>query len=106
MAEAFPDGRYRDVPGLCKVATREEIEAQDWSLNPGRYVGVAPGHAHDDEEFKEKLEALQEELEGLNVEAAQLQAAHRAERRGGAWTHEFDTSCDLTEATLSKSAHW
>ncbi len=74
MAEAFPDGRYRDVPGLCKIATRDEIKAQDWSLNPGRYVGVAPGQAHDDEEFKEKLEALQEELEGLNAEAAQLQA--------------------------------
>ena len=74
MAEAFPEGRYRDVPGLCKVATREEIKAQDWSLNPGRYVGVAPGQPHDDEEFKVKLEELQEELEGLNAEAAHLQA--------------------------------
>ena len=74
IAEVFPDGGYRDVPGLCKVATREKIKAQDWSLNPGRYVGVAPGHAHDDEAFKEKLEALQEKLEGLNVEAVQLQS--------------------------------
>ena len=37
----FPDGEYVDVSGLCKVATVEEIEAQGWSLNPGRYVGVA-----------------------------------------------------------------
>jgi type I restriction enzyme M protein len=74
MAEAFADGGYRDVPGLCKVATRQEIAAQDWSLNPGRYVGVAPGQTQDDGEFKEKLEALQEELEGLNAEAAQLQS--------------------------------
>jgi type I restriction enzyme M protein len=74
MAEAFPDRRYRDVPGLCKVASRTELGAQEWSLNPGRYVGVAPGQAHDDEEFKEKLEELQEELEGLNAAAAQLQA--------------------------------
>ena len=37
----FPDGSYRDMPGLCKVATLAEIEAQGWSLNPGRYVGVA-----------------------------------------------------------------
>jgi type I restriction enzyme M protein len=74
MAEAFPQGKYRDVPGLCKVASRKEIEAQDWSLNPGRYVGVAPGKPHDEEDFKQKLEALQEELEGLNAEAAQLQA--------------------------------
>jgi type I restriction enzyme M protein len=32
---------YRDVAGLCKIATLDEIEAQGWSLNPGRYVGVA-----------------------------------------------------------------
>ena len=73
MTNAFPKGRYRDVPGLCKVASREEIKAQDWSLNAGRYVGVAPGQAHDDEEFKTKLEALQEELEALNAEAVRLQ---------------------------------
>jgi type I restriction enzyme M protein len=37
----LPGGRiYRDVPGLCAVKTRAEIEAQGWSLNPGRYVGV------------------------------------------------------------------
>jgi type I restriction enzyme M protein len=73
MDEAFPDGRYRDVPGLCKVASRDEIEAQDWSLNPGRYVGIAPGQVHDDDEFAEKLATLQEELEQLNSEANQLQ---------------------------------
>ena len=74
MAEAFPDGAYRDVPGLCRVASRQEIAAQDHSLNPGRYVGVAPGQVVDDEEFRVKLEALQEELETLNAEAAVLQA--------------------------------
>lgn len=41
MAKNFPDGQYVDVPGLCGVATREQIEKQGWSLNPGRYVGVA-----------------------------------------------------------------
>lgn len=74
MAEAFPKGQYIDVLGLCKVASVGDIEAQDWSLSPGRYVGVAPGQAHSDEEFKEKLEALQEELELLNAEAIQLQS--------------------------------
>lgn len=73
MAEAFRDGRYRDVPGLCKIISREGIKAQDWSLNPGRYVGVTPGQAHDDNEFKANLEALQEELKSLNAEAVQLQ---------------------------------
>jgi len=73
MAEAFPDGKYRDVVGLCKIATRDEIKKQDWSLSPGRYVGVAPGQTYNDDEFKVKLEALQEALEGLTAEAVQLQ---------------------------------
>ncbi|ACO33667.1 MULTISPECIES: class I SAM-dependent DNA methyltransferase [Acidobacterium] len=66
--------RYEDVPGLCKVATRKEIEAQGWSLNPGRYVGVAPGEEISDEDFKEKLEELNEELETLNAQARELEA--------------------------------
>jgi type I restriction enzyme M protein len=69
----FPDYQYRDVLGLCRRAARKEIEAQGWSLNPGRYVGVAPGEA-DDFDFRERLEELQEELERLNVEAALLQS--------------------------------
>jgi len=73
MAEAFHGGKYRDVLGLCKVASRKDIEAQDWSLNPGRYVGAAPGERHDDEEFKVKLEAIQEELEILNAQARELE---------------------------------
>ncbi len=74
MAEAFEAGGYANVPGLCKVATRADIEAQDWSLNPGRYVGVKPGEVEDDADFKIKLEGMQEELEVLNTEAARLQA--------------------------------
>lgn len=69
----FVDGSYRDIPGLCKVATLEEIEEQGWSLNPGRYVGVAQGDEEHDEDFAEKLEALQEELEMLNAEAHELE---------------------------------
>ncbi len=69
----FPDGKYRDIPGLCRRASRKEIEAQGWSLNPGRYVGVAPG-AVDETDFLERLEELQEELEKLNDEAAVLQS--------------------------------
>lgn len=74
MAANFPAGIYVDVPGLCRVATHAEIAAQDWSLNPGRYVGVALGARADDADFKLKLEAMQEELEALNIEAARLQA--------------------------------
>lgn len=63
---------YRNIPGLCKVATLEEIEAQGWSLNPGRYVGVADREA-DDFVFSERLEELNEELEVLNAEAKELE---------------------------------
>jgi type I restriction enzyme M protein len=71
-AETFPDNVYRDVPGLCKVATLEEIEAQGWSLNPGRYVGVA-GRPAQDFDFAERLQELNEELELLNAEARELE---------------------------------
>ena len=64
---------YADVPGLCKAATLGEIEAQGWSLNPGRYVGVAPGEDVSDEDFKEQLETLNEELESLNAQARELE---------------------------------
>ncbi len=64
---------YRDVAGLCKAATLAEIEAQGWSLNPGRYVGVAPGEDVSDEDFKEQLETLNEELESLNAQARDLE---------------------------------
>jgi len=72
IAENFPDGTYVDVPGLCKVATIDEIEEQGWSLNPGRYVGVADG-VEEDFDFTERLEELQEELEVLNAEARELE---------------------------------
>jgi len=73
------------VAGLCKAATIKEIEAQGWSLNPGRYVGVAAGEAISDEDFKAQLEALNEELEALNLQARGLErtiAANVAEILG------------------------
>ena len=73
LKERFPKLRYVDVAGLCKVATLEEIEAQGWSLNPGRYVGVGE-QAADEFDFAERLEELSDELERLNSEAVDLQA--------------------------------
>lgn len=72
LVESFPDGEYVDVPGLCAVASRTEIERQGWSLNPGRYVGVAT--VEDDRiDFRVRLEELNKELEKLNLQAAELQ---------------------------------
>jgi type I restriction enzyme M protein len=73
LKEKFPSLKYRDVPGLCRAATLKKIEAQGWSLNPGRYVGVAAGEAVSDEDFKEQLEALDGELETLNAQAHDLE---------------------------------
>ncbi len=71
LKERFRDGSYVDVPGLCKVATRAEIEAQGWSLNPGRYTGNAATD-DDDEDFTEKLEGLYEQFTRLSDEADAL----------------------------------
>ncbi len=57
-------------------------EAQGWSLNPGRYVGVAAGEDLSDEDFKGPLEALNEELEGLNAKARGLEATIAANVAG------------------------
>ncbi len=64
---------FADVPGLCKAATVQEIADQGWSLNPGRYVGVAPGETVSDEDFKAQLESLNEELESLKALARDLE---------------------------------
>lgn len=76
----FPEGRFVEVPGLCRAVpvgdeeTMPEgsIAANDWSLTPGRYVGVAPTDADDEEDFAEKLREIHNELAELNDNAAQL----------------------------------
>lgn len=73
LGKYFPDGKYQDIAGLCKVASLEDIEAQGYSLNPGRYVGVTQGEQEHDEDFFARLTALQEELTILNGEAHELE---------------------------------
>ncbi len=72
IKEHFPDGDYQDIPGLCKVATLKEIEEKGWSLNPGRFVGIAEVK-QEGYDFKEKLEELNEELQILNAEGSNLE---------------------------------
>ncbi len=71
LTSRFPDGVYTDVEGLCKVVTQAEIEAKDWSLSPGRYVGVDTA-THEDFDYEERLKEIHIELEGLNEEAIAL----------------------------------
>lgn len=70
----FPDAAFADVPGLCAVVTTSDIKEQDWSLTPGRYVGVAPPEPEDEEAVAERLAEIHAELAGLNEEAAELAA--------------------------------
>ena len=74
LMDRFPDGELCDVEGLVKLVNRAEIEANDWSLTPGRYVGVAPEEVDEDFDFEEALHDIHVELEGLNAEAAELAA--------------------------------
>lgn len=74
LKEHFPELEYQDVQGLCKVATLEEIGAQEWSLNPGRYVGTREGDA-DDFDFIERFAELTESFEGLSQRALELHEA-------------------------------
>ena len=70
--EHFPDEKYKDIKGLCKVATITDIEKQGWSLNAGRYVGVKEVE-EEDYIFEEKLQELNSELEKLNSESKDLE---------------------------------
>jgi type I restriction enzyme M protein len=71
LTSRFPEGIYKDVEGLCKVVNQEEIEAKDWSLSPGRYVGVDTA-TDDDFDYEERLNEIHIELQGLNEEAIAL----------------------------------
>jgi len=66
LQERFPSARYEDVTGLCKLATQEEVTEQDYSLNPGRYVGVViEEDGKTEEEFISDILELNEELTSL-----------------------------------------
>ena len=69
LTERFPEARLRDVEGLIKLVGRAEIEANDWSLTPGRYVGVAPEEEDEDFDFATTMREIHAELVELNAEA-------------------------------------
>ena len=75
LTERFPEAKLCDVEGLVKLVDRAEITANDWSLTPGRYVGVAPEEEDEDFDFEEAMRDIHVELEDLNAEAVTLAAA-------------------------------
>ena len=71
LTEKFGDGEYKDVLGLCKIATIQEIEEKNYSLTPGAYVGVAE-QEDDGVDFHERMTEIHAELAQLNSEANTL----------------------------------
>ena len=67
LLSRFPDGQYQDVAGLCKATSRDEIAANEYSLTPGRYVGVAPVCDDDEEDFVTRMREIQSELADLSA---------------------------------------
>ncbi len=74
LQDRFPNAELQAVPGLVKVADQKEIEVADWSLTPGRHVGVAPPEEDDDFDFDQALRDIHTELADLDKEAAELAA--------------------------------
>lgn len=74
LQDRFPKAELQAVPGLVKLVDRKDIEAADWSLTPGRYVGVAPPEEDEDFDFEQTLRDIHAELTDLNKEAAELAA--------------------------------
>lgn len=68
--EYFPEGKYKDIKGLCKIASSEDIKEQDYSLNPGRYVGIKPLPPMPKEKFKKEVDSLNKEFCILSDSAA------------------------------------
>jgi type I restriction enzyme M protein len=74
LQDRFPKAELQAVPGLVRLVDRKEIEAADWSLTPGRYVGVAPQEVDEDFDFEQTLRDIHTELADLNREAVELAA--------------------------------
>ena len=72
LLSRFPKAEFCAVPGLCKAVSRADIEKADWSLTPGRYVGVAPQEVDEGFDFEQTLRDIHVELADLNKEAAAL----------------------------------
>lgn len=72
LQERFPKAEYQDVAGLVKTVSRKDIEAADWSLTPGRHVGVAPPEEDEDFDFEQTMRDIHAELADLNKEAVGL----------------------------------
>ena len=82
LLSRFPDAELAAVPGLVKLVDHDELGKNDWSLTPGRYVGVAPEEEDEDFDFEGTMRDIHIELKGLNEEAGELAAQIQANLEG------------------------
>lgn len=82
LLSRFPDATFIPVAGLCRIVNRTEIAAADWSLTPGRYVGVAPPEVDEDFDFEQALRDIHIELADLNRDACALATKIQANFEG------------------------
>jgi len=75
LQERFPEAKYEDVTGLCKLAGMDEVKEQEYSLNPGRYVGVViEEDGKTEEEFIQEMLSMNDKLMKLNADAKKLES--------------------------------
>ncbi len=72
LTARFPEGKLCDVEGLVKLVSMKELQENDWSLSPGRYVGVAPEEIDENFDFEETIREIHKELSDLNRKAIDL----------------------------------
>jgi len=104
LQDRFPEAKLADVPGLVRLVDRKDIEAADWSLTPGRYVGVAPLEEDEDFDFEETLRDIHVELASLNKEAAEL--ARRIQRILRNWGYDTVTDQFNLLGKRARGSRW
>lgn len=74
LQERFPKAEYEDVIGLCKLASPADVQEQEHSVNPGRYVGVViEEDGKTEEEFINELILASDEVSKLTIDARKLE---------------------------------
>ncbi len=103
LQDRFPKAEIQAVSGLVKVVTRKDIEAADWSLTPGRFVGVASMEVDEDFDFEQAITEIHEELAGLNSEATELAATIQKNLEALGALGEAVNRCGRTSSSANSS---
>lgn len=72
LQEKFPEAKLKDVEGLVKLVSKDELKKHEWSLTPGRYVGVAPEVEEEGFDFEESIKGINDQLIELHNESNEL----------------------------------